>query len=368
MDIHNEASHARLAIQTRENGQEYQWAIVRSRKGRNKPDQKSDYENLNEYTRRIRLRIEDSGAKCDIPLFVYYPVNRSVLDIPLRIRTKHNFDLLEAYDGSLTSGADFRTFFEWFRNREDLENENRKYLYAPFRPEGFEFPDRQLQAVRTALNRVLPEYSDFSVRRNPLRMAVLKSGREFRIDQLSDGEKCLIAMVGDLARRLAIANPLAQDPLHGTGIVLIDEIDLHLHPAWQRMVPGKLVDVFPNCQFVLSTHSPQVIGEIESRAIRILLPDEALGIKVTNPNQAFGLTSNDILDEIMLSEDGPETLTRNPEIEKQIHRLFEIIDEEDFPRAQDMIEKMKRKLGGDTPDLIRAEGLIAMLEEDWSDE
>lgn len=213
------------------------------------------------------------------------------------------------------------------------------------------------------MTRFLPDYTDFSVRRNPLRMVVMKQGEELRIDQLSDGEKCLMAMVGDLARRLAIANPERADPLVGEGVVLVDEIDLHLHPAWQRMVPHRLTEVFPGCQFILSTHSPQVIGEVAPEAIRRLHSAKERGIGVTVPNQTFGLTSKDILDEVMLPKGGPSTLNRNPRIEEKLHKLFLLIDEEDFRQARLMIGELSRELKGDTADLIRAAALIHMLED-----
>lgn len=124
------------------------------------------------------------------------------------------------------------------------------------KPDGFVFPDPHLEAVREALRQFLPEFDNLTVRRNPLRMEVEKNGERLTVNQLSDGEKCLIALIGDLARRLAIANPVLRNPLDGEGVVLIDEIDLHLHPKWQRLVVPKLRTVFPNCQFVISTHSP----------------------------------------------------------------------------------------------------------------
>ena len=91
--------------------------------------------------KKVQAAIAGSDGNTDIPLFAYYPVNRAVLDIPLRIRGRHDFDLLSAYDESLTSGANFRTFFEWFREREDLENENLKYQDQLIRPDDFQFPD-----------------------------------------------------------------------------------------------------------------------------------------------------------------------------------------------------------------------------------
>ena len=108
-----------------------------------------------------------------------------------------------------------------------------------------------MEAVRETIKRFLPDFTNLSVRRNPLRMEVTKKNKIVTVNQLSDGEKCLIAMLGDLARRMAIANPQNPYPLTGTGVIIIDEIDLHLHPQWQRFVVPKLLEVFPNCQFFI---------------------------------------------------------------------------------------------------------------------
>jgi predicted ATP-binding protein involved in virulence len=210
----------------------------------------------------LRNELIKTNYNCSIPLFVYYRTNRAVLDIPLKIRKKHDFSLLEAYDDALTGGANFRHFFEWFRNREDLENE------TVVQEKNFNYRDKQLSAVRTSIESVMGDFSHLSVKRKPkLQMVIKKRGQELRVDHLSDGEKCMLAMVGDLARRLAIANPTMQEPLRGEGIVLIDEVELHLHPAWQRIILGKLCEVFPNCQFIVSTHSPVVLSELQNGKI-----------------------------------------------------------------------------------------------------
>jgi predicted ATP-binding protein involved in virulence len=82
-------------------------------------------------------------------------------------------------------------------------------------------------------------------------------------NQLSQGEKSLI-LVGDIARRLAMMNPKLDNPLLGKGIILIDEIDMHLHPQWQRSIIQRLQTTFPNCQFILTTHSPLVISDTQN--------------------------------------------------------------------------------------------------------
>ncbi|WP_052507359.1 AAA family ATPase [Desulfonatronovibrio magnus] len=144
----------------------------------------------------------------------------------------------------------------------------------------------------------MPELTDLAVRRNPLRMEVKKNGQALIVNQLSDGEKCLMAMVGDLARRMAIANPNLDDPLHGKGVVLIDEIDLHLHPKWQRLIVPRLTEAFPNCQFVISTHSPHVLTHVKPENIFLLSLDKE-GMSAQKPAESYGKNVDRILEDIM---------------------------------------------------------------------
>jgi predicted ATP-binding protein involved in virulence len=304
---------------------------------------------INNWASDYREHIEICKEEYNLPLFVYYPVNRSFLDIPLKIRKTHQFDLLEAHDNALTSGTNFRLFFEWYRNREDLENET-------FRESGNLIEDPQLKAVRHIISHFLPGFSKISIKRNPLHMQVIKNGKAYHLDQMSDGEKCLFAMVGDLARRLAIANPTRENPLEGEGVVLIDEIDLHLHPSWQRMVISKLTETFPNCQFIVSTHSPQVFGEVKAESIRCLSVDSKNGLETDIPPQAFGLDSAKILDEMM------ESKSRNQEITDKLDEIFMLIDQDEFTKAKEKIKELKQITRGSIPELVRAETVLTMLE------
>ena len=127
-------------------------------------------------------------------------------------------------------------------------------------------------SVRAAITAFLPELSGLRIDREEQKPRLLaeKAGKTIVINQLSDGEKCLLALVGDLARRLALANPAGQKPLKGEGIILIDEIELHLHPRWQRNIVPSLEKTFSNCQFVITTHSPQVLGDAKNTAVYAL--------------------------------------------------------------------------------------------------
>jgi predicted ATP-binding protein involved in virulence len=336
-----------------EDSQEITWKIVKTRTGYIHAGEGSNFRQLNDYTKKIQLQITEHQGQINLPLFVYYSVNRAVLDIPMR--TKHKFDSLSAYENALTSGADFRTFFEWFREREDLENENRKYQYDPIKPEGFCFPDPQLEAVRETIKRFLPDFTNLSVRRNPLRMEVTKKDKIVTVNQLSDGEKCLIAMLGDLARRMAIANPQNPDPLTGNGVIIIDEIDLHLHPQWQRFVVPKLLEVFPNCQFFISTHSPNIITHVQPESLHFMEQTE-MGIKFHPVQESYGKNVDRILEDLM----GLET-TRPQEIAEALKDIYEQISHNQLEAAKNKINDLRAKIQDD-PELIKAEVIIRRKE------
>ena len=336
-DITNGMSETRSVIEIMFNDHLVDWRVSKTRRGR-KRQSITGLEDVKTVVDFIHMRL-DEDESLSLPIAVYYPTNRAVVDIPLRIRKTHPFDQLSAYDQSLSGKwRSFRIFFEWFRDREDLENERR--LETP------KFRDRELQAVRTAVKRFLPGFSGLRIRRAPLRMVVDKSGKELRVDQLSDGEKCTLAMVGDLARRMAIANPALGDPLAGEGVVLIDEVDLHLHPGWQRHVVSALEETFPNCQFLVSTHSPQIVSHVAPERIWLLERSTA-GVSAIRPAESFGQTSGRILEDVM---DVPE---RPQEIKERLSDLFLAIQQDELATAKQSLSDLTSTIGND-PDLVRA--------------
>ena len=281
-----------------------------------------------------------ANSEVNLPLVLYYPVNRAVLDISLEIPEKQAFEQIDAYNLALTGvQIGFGSFFQWFRALEDLENEERR--------DNSDYRNLQLEAVRQAIYSLLPRFSNLRVRRSPLRMTVTKQGQELIVNQLSDGEKCLLAMVGDLARRLAIANPSLSDPLQGSGVVLIDEIELHLHPKWQREIIPALTRTFPNCQFIVTTHSPQVISQVKPEGIYILERTDN-GIVAMRPESSYGRDSNRILEDLM---DTPE---RPQEIKESLLELFRLIARGDLDSARQLHQKIADEIGADEPELVGA--------------
>ena len=299
----------------------------------------------------IRRAMTDASGG-SIPIIAHYPVNRAVLRIP-PIIAKHAFEQLNALDQAPLGS--FELFFEWFRLREDIENEQFRKAHEEKIPD-FDWKDRQLGAVRAAIPKFLDGFKDLRIRRvpPPMRMMVTKGAEELALDQLSDGEKCMLALVGDLARRLAIANPNLREPLTGSGVVLIDEVDLHLHPGWQRMIVPTLRDTFPGCQFLLTTHSPQIIAHVQPQCVRIL-HREAEGIVWGQPGESFGMDTNRVLSEIMGTDERPH------DIKARLEALFARIGDGDLAGAREAATALRAEIGVD-PELVKADAVIRRKE------
>jgi predicted ATP-binding protein involved in virulence len=218
----------------------------------------------------------NEGQPFVMPVFAYYGVGRALLDVPL---SRKGFEVDEqpfaALSGALEADSRFRTAFAWFYAKENEE------LRLKNESKDFELRLPALECVRRAFQAMFPDLRDPHVTLNPLRFMVRQGQEPLDITQLSDGYQTLMGLVMDLSARMAMANPHLADPLAAEAIVMIDEVDLHLHPAWQQRVVGDLLRTFPNAQFVLSTHSPFVVESINNHlkrhAIRNLpLADSAI--------------------------------------------------------------------------------------------
>lgn len=250
---------------------------------------------IKSYVAQKRRQLEENEAT-PIPVFAYYGVKRAVLDMPLRTR-QHDYTKFDAYDKCLEGAANFRGFFTWFRACEDWENEQNSRGACHVQHPG-------LTAFREAMSQFMPEYANVRIDRHPLSMTIEKNGEWLNAEQLSDGEKIYLALIGDLCHRLSLANP-AGNPLEGDGIVLIDEIDLHLHPQWQGEIAAALARTFPNLQFIVTTHSPHVINSVPTSSIRMIDADAT----ISSAPYGYGIPSEIILEDIMrLSNDVPSEI------------------------------------------------------------
>lgn len=334
-DVRVDASTARLSVETEINGNSVAWSIARTSPG-HPAGAPSAIDALAETIAATQAAIALGDPL--LPLVVYFPTNRSVLDIPERIRTPHAFDALSAYDGALEGGASyFRGFFEWFREEEDIFNE--QVVRAGKPPEEVSSP---LPAVRTAIERIVPGAREVRVERRPQRMTVQVKGVRLDVGQLSDGERCLLALAGDLARRIALAAPKADKPLEHPAVVLIDEIELHLHPGLQREILPRLQEVFPSAQFIVSTHSPQVLSSLHAANVRLLDRFELRPLD----RGTWRRDTNRIL-EAAFGDPG-----RPPEVAAKLNALRDAVDADRFDDARRLIGELSAMIEGDDPDVF----------------
>jgi hypothetical protein len=213
------------------------------------------------------------------------------------------------------------------------------------------YSDAKAEVLKEALERFLPGCTNLRTDREGNQLIDRKPAT-LEIGQLSDGERGILAIVLDLTRRLAQANPeLALPTEEAEAVVMIDEIDLHLHPKWQRQIVHNLTAAFPRCQFIATTHSPQVIGEIEHDRIQIIANGQ-----VYSPTHSFGVDSSRVLEEIM------DAKPRTPEVDELLSQLSQEIGKLHFDRAHYLLTELAERLGDNDPDVTRARTLLDFME------
>lgn len=172
------------------------------------------------------------------------------------------------------------------------------------------------------------------------------AARKFAMDEMSDGYKNTLSMIGDIAYRMAVLNPmLEEEALEKTpGIVLIDEIDLHLHPQWQQTILKDLHAIFPKVQFIVSSHAPAVINSISREQIRIL--DNG---KIYLPSaQTYGRDANSILREVMKVSERPA------DIKERMELFNRYMDEKNYKEADKTLKEIEGIVGTTDPDIAAA--------------
>jgi predicted ATP-binding protein involved in virulence len=274
------------------------------------------------------------------PNCIYFSTNRSIASSAIASKSKAAGEAAAAYAEALAPRPLYLAqFADWIRVQNALVTEHRTAA-------------RHVTVLRSAVRQFLPNYKD--LRPDPKtksRLVIDHSGVTLDASQLSDGERGVLALVLDIARRLSQANPSLADPLRdGEAIVLIDEIDLHLHPKWQRTIVEHLTGVFPRCQFIATTHSPQIVAAVEPEQIQLLTPDEVL-----HPDRSLGMDSNWILRHLMEADDRPESAA------KAIQTAEGLIEKGSIKRARAAI-KMAKDKGLDLPEWSVLEARIARFE------
>ncbi|MCA0975913.1 AAA family ATPase [Halomonas denitrificans] len=260
--------------------------------------------NLKHYLDAQVITPWSAGEPFDLPVFAYYGVSRALLDLPLsRKGFPKSHERFDALTNALNADSRFKSAFIWFYNKENEEHRLQK------QHKSFDVTLPELDAVRRAITRMFPDLSEPHIELNPLRFVVRQREEWLNIAQLSDGYQTLLGLVIDLSSRMAMANPHLDDSLTAEAVVMIDEVDLHLHPQWQQRVIGDLLTTFPNTQFIVTTHSPYIVEALNNHLMRskfengALNDTEAVSLLPLSPRQvaAYRLDGEDVLS--LMAED-----------------------------------------------------------------
>ena len=285
----------------------------------------------NQYQERMR----NGDKELVLPIISYYGTGR--LWAQHREKKKDTFEKntrSNGYIDSLDGAANDKLMMNWFR-KMTLQEFQRNQSIPVF------------TIVKKAMQQVFSDitgFSDVNVQYNPdtddIDILYYDSNNEhirIPMSKLSDGYKCTISLIADIAYRMALLNPQLLDNvlIETDGIVLIDEIDLHLHPMWQKRILKDLMDVFPKVQFVVSTHAPEVINSVKSNSVVILKSNMAL----STADETYGKDANTILREVM------EVSSRPDDVRKLFDQFYEYLDKENWKQAESILEQLESKVG-----------------------
>jgi predicted ATP-binding protein involved in virulence len=283
----------------------------------------------------VQARDAQLGA---LPLLAYYGAGRAWQASNERSKADLSGDLKarrsDGYYDCLNERIRLKDLMKWF------------VLAAASRDEKGKFKP-SFEAVRLALKRGIPGVDDIYWDHLKGELIVSIHGVAQPFSNLSDGQRTMAATLADMAIRAVTLNPHLLGDNQGTfhpeealnqtpGVVLIDEVDVHLHPEWQRSVVTDLLNTFPKVQFICSTHSPQVIGETQPASLRIYQPK----LRTWEiPNQSFGMDSNWILKVHMGGKD------MDPEIKSDIVAAEKHAVRREFSQAEALIQSLRERVG-----------------------
>lgn len=299
---------------------------------------------------------EQSQRQIVLPVVAFYRANRQWLAEPSQVMraAMEKSSRYDAYQSWWDAALNVSALQHWVigkcLERYQLSSETGKLFH--------EVDDDELALVNMALSAAIENIGDlrYDMQQKSLlvswRQGEDGSQRSISFDHLSDGQRAVICLVVDIARRICLLNPqLGKEVIHQTpGVVLIDELDVHLHPRWQRRIVSGLKAAFPTVQFIATSHSPQILGELQPEEI-ILLREGG----TSQPQVSYGLDSSQVLEEIMGAS------SRNLEVEENLTRLFMEIESDRLSEAKHLLDELRHQ-APQIPELGRAEALIRRKE------
>jgi predicted ATP-binding protein involved in virulence len=312
-----------------------------------------------------------------LPVFAYYGARRGWIEIPQRLRDNKKKAVDYTYPtsalfGCLDALTDFKEMMKWFDGEE--ASEIRRQRDSEDNEESL-----TLRSVRSTIPKVLGKsfYNPHFDGRHKFVIRSHSDPKKLQVSQLSQGYQSMLALVMDFSRRLALANPhlnhggqgleqmgmvamayyekwhvldeddclemLMAGPILAPAVMLVDEVDLHLHPSWQQRVLDDLMEAFPHTQFIVTTHSPQVLTTVKGESIRILSQSpEGKWSALPASEQTKGDESATVLATVM----GVDPVPQVPEAE-DLRRYRHLIEtqQHDTPQARNLRQRLEDHFG-----------------------
>lgn len=282
--------------------------------------------------KKLAVQADDAVRQGDdtltLPLITYYGTGRLWLEprqntqvkSSEKLENQRNLSRLEGYSSSIDPRLSVKDLVRWIARQSWIEYQQGRKLPV-------------FQAVKSALTECVEDAENiyFDPQRGEVIVVMAEHGAQPFIN-LSDGQRCMLAMVGDIAQKAAKLNPhFGESVLKETpGIVLIDELDLHLHPKWQRRVIEDLRRTFPKIQFIATTHSPFLVQTL--REGELIMLDGA-------PTTGYAGRGVEEVVRYIMGVEMPETSPRFAEMKDVAKKYFEILE-----KGKDADEKQKHAL------------------------
>jgi len=288
------------------------------------------------------------------------PIKATILppsEFPVRLQLQREGDTaggagtVKAYFGSDRSRPNsYDELVEWFASKDAEEARQIR------ESRNLDYRDPELAEVKRAVEMMVPgtinPRIDPSTRVFVVDQVIGGKAEKFEVSELAGGLRTMLVLVADLARMIVSANEGRSTPAQV--LVLVDEIDLHLHPAWQLRVVSNLLDAFPAAQFIVSTHSEEIIASVPSECVISLQRDQGPITAAPIP-PVQGATFDRVLEDAM-GVPGH----RPPEFQQQLDDYWRLVDAGagETPEALALRSKLDDFFRGQEPELVRADLVI----------
>lgn len=320
-----------------------------------------DTKSLIQYGQDIRNKVVHKVDEI-IPLISYYGTGRlwGLKKITLN-KKQHETSRLSGYIDCLDPLSSYKSFESWY---VDICLAELELKIEEIEKNNLDISNNEFTSIRKsiqqAVNHIVEKNTGWKdivyKKRAETIVAQNETFGELSLMQLSDGIRNMIGLVADIAYRAVKLNPhLENAPKQTPGIVLIDEVDMHLHPKWQQTVLTDLTKAFPNIQFIVTTHSPQVLSTVKKEQIRILGDN----VVSTPSTHSFGEDSSVLLAELM--NVSPLPPLEIVEKRKEYQRLIEDREYES-PRAKQLQKELIENYGETSEFIIQTQMLIRRFE------